>query len=170
MSTARLTSTGVIFPDSSILNSKYGIVPQSSTSIFYQASSPIGWVQNNSYNSYALRVVQSGGGGSGGSSSFTSVFSSYSVSNATASVPGSVDSTFIGVSETPSHGHGLSSSQRVTGGGALIFGPGFSLSNPNTTSAGSGGSHNHPFSASITYGYSFNIQIRYIDAILCSFS
>jgi hypothetical protein len=167
---ARLTSTGVLFADGSALNSKYGIVPINSSSVFYQAITPIGWVKNTSYNGHTLRAITSGGGGSGGSSSFTTVFAAYSQSGLIASLPASVQNYSLSNSDIPSHTHGLGQNTRVSGGGTVGTGPGYVATSPNTTNAGSGSGHSHPFSSSFPYGYSFNIQIRYIDVILCSFA
>ena len=71
---AILTAAGITFSDTTQLNSKYGIVPQSSVSVFYQSAAPTGWSQSTAHNDKALRVVSGAGGGSGGTSSFTTVF------------------------------------------------------------------------------------------------
>lgn len=167
----RLTSTGVLFPDSTTLNSRYGIVPSGTVSIFYQASNPLGWSKKTDHNSKILRVVQTGGGTSGGSSSFTSVFTSYNQTGLTASLSGSVEGHQLAISEIPGHTHGTSGSdqRRISGGGQVPSGPGYASNSPETGSVGGDNEHTHPFSASLTYGYSFNISIRYIDVILCSF-
>ena len=62
---ATLTANGVTFGDSTQLNSKYGIIPQSKSSVFYQASAPTGWAKSTAHNNKALRVVSGTGGGSG---------------------------------------------------------------------------------------------------------
>lgn len=166
----RLTSTGVRFNDGTELNSKYGIVPQNTTAVFYQATAPTGWTRNSSHNSKALRVVTSGGGGSGGSSSFPSVFTSYTVSNLTANLPASLEPFTITESEMPSHNHGMGAAgqqRRIGGGGEVASGGGYSAFAFNTGNTGSESEHGHPFTATCTYGYSFNISVRYIDVIIC---
>jgi len=74
MPSAKLTVSGISFGDSTVLNSKYGIVPQSSVSIFYQASAPTGWTKSTSNNDKTLRVVSGSGGTSGGTTAFSTIF------------------------------------------------------------------------------------------------
>ncbi len=61
-----LQTSGIQFgSDNTILNSKYGIIPQNSVAVFYQAAAPGGWVQVTTHNNKALRVVSGTGGGFG---------------------------------------------------------------------------------------------------------
>ena len=60
---AILTSTGIQFSDNTVLNSKYGIVPQSTTSVFFQTSAPTGWTKVTTHNDKTLRVVTGNNGG-----------------------------------------------------------------------------------------------------------
>lgn len=169
----RLTSTGVRFNDNTELNSKYGIVPKNSTAVFYQAAAPTGWTRNTSHNSKALRLVNSGGGGSGGASSFPSVFTSYNVTNRTANLSATLSAFTISESEMPNHNHGLGASgasRRLVGGGEIVSGFGLQPDNPRTGDAGSEQGHGHPITATCTYGYSFNISVKYIDVNICSFN
>jgi hypothetical protein len=179
MSTTRLTSTGLVFPDSTVLNSKYGIVPQNTVSLFYQISSPIGWTQITTQNNKALRVVNTGGGTTGGppdsstSGAFSSIFTSVSNTNLSASMPASVSSLQLPISQLPSHAHGTGGGglqARLDGSGQVPTGPGYLSTNPNTGNNGGNGSHTHPVSTSLTYGYSYNIAVRYLDIILCRFA
>ena len=56
-----LQTSGIQFGDNTILNSKYGIIPQNSQAVFYQASAPSGWSQVTTHNNKALRVVSGTG-------------------------------------------------------------------------------------------------------------
>ena len=69
-----LTSTGINFGDSTSLNSKYGIIPQNSVTLFYEVAAPTGWTKLITQNDKALRVVSGTGGGTGGTIAFTTAF------------------------------------------------------------------------------------------------
>lgn len=72
-----LNATGIVFgSDSTVLNSKYGIVPQGSRMVYFQASAPTGWAQvtTSTLNNAMMRVVSGTGGGTGGTTGFGSVF------------------------------------------------------------------------------------------------
>ena len=64
---AEIDGTGIVFSDSTRLDSYYDIFAQGTDAIFFQASAPSGWAKNTSHNNKALRVVTGSGGGSGGS-------------------------------------------------------------------------------------------------------
>lgn len=168
----RLTSTGVRFNDNTEMNSKYGIVPQNTVAVFYQVSAPTGWTRLSDHNSKALRLVTSGGGTSGGDSSFTSVFTSYNVSNLTANLGATLDSVALTLDQIGSHPHGAGAGglqKRIVSGSEVVGGGGYTNSQPDSGNNGSNQSHGHPFTATLTYGYSFNITVRYIDVIICRF-
>lgn len=116
---AFIRSTGIVFGNSTSLDSKYGIIPQNSVQVFYQASAPVGWSQvthhdpptnSQSINNKALRVVSGTGGGFGGLSSFTTVFPA-SVAGITTNVTisGAVGDTTLSLNELPVHVHGAGS-------------------------------------------------------------
>ncbi len=95
---AQLTSTSVIFGDSTTLSSKYGIVPQSSVMIFFQAAAPTGWTKLITQNDKALRVVSGSGGGSGGTTAFTTAFP-----NSLKTLSGSASITATNSGQTGNH-------------------------------------------------------------------
>ena len=66
-----------------------GDIPSGTSMLFAQGSAPTGWTKSTTHDNKALRVVDGTGGGSGGNISFTSVFSTQSIS---AGASGSTDS------------------------------------------------------------------------------
>lgn len=64
---AVLTSSGVTFSDSTTISSKYDVIPQTDTPLyFYQSSAPTGWSQVTSNDNRMMRVVSGTGAGTGG--------------------------------------------------------------------------------------------------------
>lgn len=170
---AKLTASGITFGDSTTLNSKYGIVPQSSVSIFFQASAPTGWTKSTTHNDKTLRVVSGTGGGSGGTSSFTSVFPNSLVPIAVPSVPmsGTVGNTTLNATQLASHGHSNTGFVGLTpGGGDVQSGAGWTRTFPATGDAGGGQAHAHPWSGTASFSTSVDLRVQYIDVIVCSFN
>lgn len=169
---AVLTSTGITFSDSTSLNSKYGIVPQNSVSIFFQASAPTGWTKSTTHNDKTLRVVSGDGGGSGGNSTFSSVFPT-SLRPVSASVPmtGSTGNTTLTVNQLPSHSHGNDGSVGLSpGGGDVGAAAGWTRNSPSTGSTGGGQGHNHPWSGTASFSTDIDLRVQYIDVIICTFT
>lgn len=169
---ARLTPTGVVFSDTTILNSKYGIVPQNSVSVFYQASAPTGWTKSTTHNDKALRVVNGTGGGSGGTSSFTTVFPNSLRPVAVPSVPmtGTVGNTTLTTPQLPSHTHPNGGFVGLTpGGGDVGAAAGWTRSAPATGGEGGGGAHSHPWSGTASFSANIDLRVQYIDVIVCTF-
>jgi hypothetical protein len=194
---AILTSNGITFGDSTQLNSKYGIIPQGKTSVFYQASAPTGWTKSVTHNNKALRVVSGTGGGSGGTIDFTTAFPiSRKSFDVTVTVTGTVGNTTLTTPQIPSHNHPGSSvnpqganhnhqydrailSTAPTSGSANFafyvaantFGQDGSHTHPfsinNSTQGGS--AHSHPWSGSGPASNSVDTRVKYLDVILCSF-
>ena len=175
MPSAKLTVSGVTFGDSTVLNSKYGIVPQSSSSIFYQASAPTGWTKSTSNNDKALRVVSGTGGAAGGTTAFSTIFPTSTTPVTVSSIPlsGSTGNVTLSEAQLPSHTHpnggftGLS-----PGGGDVSGGAGWTRSSPGTGLGpfGGGGSHTHPWSGTGNFSSTFDLRLQYIDVIVCSFN
>jgi len=178
---AILTSTGIAFPDGTSLTTKYDVIPQSTVGVFFQASAPTGWTQNTSYNDRALRVVSGTGGGFGGATVFSSIFPNTARSvtlNYSAIVPvnGSVGDHTLALSEIPDHTHdSLTGATASASSGSSTF----RLSGTNATggvvTTGSlGQAHNHPFSGEINFTTTgtgtINMNLQYIDVIICSFN
>jgi hypothetical protein len=197
---AVLTASGINFGNSTSLNSRYGIIPQNSVTLFYQSTTPTGWTKLTTQNNKALRVVSGTGGGAGGTSAFTTAFNSKTIS-VTVPVSGTVNATNLSVAQIPSHTHPAST---VAAGahthpyGRLTINPGGvqfrqeqpthprtarTSSNVETGAAGNhthpltvgatGGSpapHGHPWSGSGPFSSTMNFAVQYIDVIFCSFN
>jgi len=174
---AVLTTTGLQFSDSTTLDSKYGIFPQSSRVIFFQASAPTGWSQVAANNNRALRVVSGAAGGTGGNSAFTTIMAttrSFSA-NCPVTINGlSGGPTTLSANQIPAHSHPASTnstanSANTSNGGTARVDEGLT----NTGSIGNGGGHSHPLTANAANGpvsSSLNFAVQYIDVIYCSFS
>jgi hypothetical protein len=182
--TTRLTSTGIRFPDNSVLNSKYGIIPKNSFTFFHQASAPTFWERITTHNNKTLRVVSGTGGGSGGTQPFTTVFATKPYS-ASGSFSVSIGGHTLTTAQLPSHNH--------SGGGTTFnavpasFNPDGSFAGWNggdvgraggwnrsgggdSGATGGGGSHTHPAApGSYSVSGSIDLRITYIDVILCKF-
>lgn len=139
------------------------LIPSGSVTDFFQAAAPTGWTQITTYNDVALRVVSGTGGGTHTSGSGLSTFSAGTTgghSITQAELPN------IAFSVTdPGHTHGVKSTATagVGGAGHIIGGSLTDLTDLATTgisvhSGGSGTAHTH----------SMNININYVDMILCT--
>lgn len=184
---AVLTAAGITFSDSTSLTSRYGVIPQSSVAVFYQAAAPTGWTQSTAHNDKALRVVSGTGGGFGfggtagaGGISFTSAFpaSTRPISvpiSVTAPVTGTVGNTTLAVGQIPQHTH-----NSLTGSDASAAGGGSQFRTPGNTATGGvnlgpvGGAHNHPWAGNVTLtttgSTTIDLRVQYIDVIICSFN
>lgn len=172
---AVLTATGITFSDATVLNSKYGIVPQNSVSVFYQGTAPTGWTQVTTHNDKALRVVSGTGGGSGGTSSFTTVFPNAlrPVSQPGIPVSGTVGNTTLTTAQIPSHTHPNGGFVGLTpGGGDVSSGAGWTRATPATGPAPvpGGGAHNHPWTGTANFSTNIDLRVQYIDVIICNFT
>ena len=192
---AILTANGITFNDNTSLNSKYGIIPQSIVSVFFQAAAPTGWTKLTTQNDKALRVVSGTGGASGGTTAFTTAFpNSLRTASATVPVSGTVGGTTLTSLQIPSHNHPGSAvnAQGVNHGhtyqrGQQVDGfasgttdlPFYSLVNTgpdgahsHTASIGQStpgdGSHTHTWDGSGPGSVSTDVSVQYIDVILCS--
>jgi hypothetical protein len=188
---AVLTATGITFSDATSLSSRYGVLPQSTVAVFFQAAAPTGWTQSATHNDKALRVVSGTGGGFGsggtsgvGGNTFTSAFPAVAKPiSVPISVTSPVDSftlgnTTLASGQIPNHTH--SSLQGLSGGaGANPFSnAGTFRVAGNTATSGinelSGGAHGHPFSGSAsvitTASTTMDLRVQYVDAIICTLS
>jgi hypothetical protein len=129
--------------------------------LFQQTAAPTGWTKQITHDNKALRVV-SGSASSGGSVAFTTAFASQGVS-------GTVGSTTLSTSQIPSHSHNIDTITGTDGGGGNSGVAGYvgvaqtAGATFGTSSAGSGGSHNHSFS-----GTAINLAVSYVDLIIAS--
>ena len=170
---AEIDGTGIVFSDSTRLDSKYDIFAQGTSSIFFQSAAPTGWSKSNSNNNKALRVVTGTGGVSAGSNTFTDAFPSSKPVSGNFPISGTVGNHTLTSNQLPSHTHANGGSVTLSpGGGDVRSGGGWSRSTPstgnNTTNAAS---HNHGFSSgSASFSANINLAVQYIDVIVCSFS
>ena len=171
---AVLTSTGLQFSDSTTIDSKYGIFPQNSAAVFYQASAPTGWTTEPTvHNNKALRVVSGAAANSGGSNSFTACMASSRPFSA--NVPVSVSgtgggNTTLSINQIPSHNHPAFTGGNVSAAGG---GPARVQNSGNTGAQGNNGAHAHPLSVNAANGpisSSFDFAVQYINVIYCKFS
>lgn len=183
---AVLTSTGITFSDTTQLNSRRGIFPQSTVWVFYQTAAPVGWTKSTAQNDKALRVVSGTGGGSGGTNAFTTTMTSFAVAGQCTTTTASGD-TALTTAQIPDHTHVMNPlnyqlnavpalfnpAGQFTGwnGGDVARNGGWTRNNPATgnVDGGSGGNHNHPVSASGPVNQPVSIAVQYIDVIICSF-
>lgn len=177
-----LQTSGIQFGDNTILNSKYGIIPQGSVAVFYQASAPNGWSQVNTHTNKALRVVNAASGTSGsfgsggtdgpGGQPFSTIFpTNVRPISGTVTAVGTVQPTTLTVQQIPGHTHNAGSSVNVSPGSPGIGGRAVNTQAPATSPTGGGGAHTHPFSGGASpYSGTIDLRVQYIDVILCSFS
>lgn len=175
---AVLTNTGIIFGDSTVLNSKYGIFPQTTPVIFYQASAPTGWsTPATEYNDRALRIVSGTGAGAFGTNVFTTAFSSKPISaNVPVSITGLVaNATTIDVNTMATHAHPVNLGGNVgTGGPSPAFGTQTKVAPGSVTgNYGNSGGHAHPVSFTNANGPlngTIDFSVQYINVIYCTFT
>ena len=170
---AEIDGTGIVFSDSTRLDSKYDIFSQGTDAIFFQSSAPSGWTKNTSHNNKALRVVSGTGGGSGGSNSFTSAFPSSKPISGNFPISGTVGNHTLTSNQLPSHTHANGGAVTLSpGGGDVKSGGGWSRSTPGTGNNSTNASaHSHPFSSgSASFSANINLAVQYIDVIVCSFN
>jgi hypothetical protein len=175
---AVLTSSGITFSDGTSLNSRYGIVPQSTVALFFQASAPTGWTISSVNNDAALRVVNGTGGGTGGTINFSSAFpASLKTVSGSAAVTGTVGNTTLDVNTIPNHSHGSAPGNAfptfsiTPGGGGPFMGvaPGnIEVFGNVTSSTGNSGAHTHPWSGPASLSTTVDLRCQYIDTIFCS--
>lgn len=174
---AILTNTGIIFGDSTQINSKYGIFPRFTPVLFYQAAAPTGWTTPaTEYNDRALRIVNGSGANSGGVNAFTNTFSNKSISiNSSVSITGlQVVGSTIDVNTMAQHAHYVNLGGNSNSASASPFGSSVKVSPGNTTgNNGGSGSHTHPISyssANTSLSGSIDFSVQYINVIYCIFA
>jgi hypothetical protein len=116
---AVLRATGITFSDTSQLNSKFGIIPKTSTMSFFQAAAPVGWAKTTTHNNKAFRVVSGVGSATGGITSFTTAFPGSVITvGGVVSAAATVGGHTLTIAQIPSHAHAAGSSS-----GAFQAGP-----------------------------------------------
>ena len=175
---AEIDGTGIVFSDSTRLDSYYDIFAQGTDAIFFQASAPSGWAKNTSHNNKALRVVSGTGGGFGsggtagpGGQPFSTIFpTSVRPISGTVTAAGSVGDTTLTTQQIPGHTHNAGSQVTVSPGSPGIGGRAVNTNAPATSPTGGGQAHTHPFTgASSPFSGTMDLRVQYIDVILCRF-
>lgn len=132
-------------------------IPAGTVMLFWQANAPTGWTKITSQNDKAFRVVSGTGGGTGGSVAFETAFASQTPS-------GTTDAIALTIAQMPAHTHAHGASDGVAGlQGGNQGKVGHSGGGTLTGSTGGGATHSHAFT-----GNSINLDVSYIDIILCS--
>jgi len=158
------------------------IIPSGSLMLFQQTSAPTGWTKATTHNNKALRVV-TGSASSGGSNTFSAAFNSaQTVSGTTGSTAVSITGSTAGHSitqaELPSvdlipaeksktEDKGTLNRGSSSGGGASYEFINIPLGGSNSAHSHgvgtlAGGAHTHTFSDT------FNLDVQYVDLIICS--
>lgn len=110
---AILQLDGLEFGNGTELDSYYGIVPENTVMVFYQAAAPTGWTQDNSQSDKFLRVVDNNvntGGSAGGTNPVSGTFTSTGASGPiAATLSGSVGDTTLTEAQIPAHTHNTGS-------------------------------------------------------------
>jgi hypothetical protein len=184
---AKLTVNGITFSDTTQLNSKRDIFPQSTAWIFYQASAPTGWTKSTSHDNKALRVVSGSGGVSGGTNSFTSMMtSSYFNYSGSISITTPTGNTGLLATQIPAHTHTMPTGNYSFNAVPAIYNPDGSFNSwnggdvtraaawtrnsPATGSTGSSTGHSHPVSTTAPISVPISLAVQYMDVIVCTFN
>lgn len=178
---AILTANGIEFAVGNVLNSKYGIIPQTdSPMLFIQSTAPVGWTRL-SINDRCLRVVTASGTGTGGTVGGTNAFSNTFIAQTySATVPVtitnlSVNNTTIDVNTMVQHSHPLNAGGTSNRNGPNPNQGSSSGTGPSATTGNFGGglAHNHPVSYTSASGPGscpVDMRIQYVDCNICSFN
>lgn len=178
------STTGTVALTSQIESS----FPAGTSMLFQQTAAPTGWTKQTTHNDKSLRIV-TGSVGTGGSVAFStalatpSVTGSLAAGNLAGSLSGDIGSTSLSTGQMPSHTHRSSKPQASVSNPQQYGNPsrkaGQVTQNTNslaTSSAGSGGSHNHttgnlavsmsgtPTISSATA----TINVQYVDFIIAN--
>lgn len=171
---AILTSSGVTFGDSTTINSKYKVIPQTNTPLYFcQSAAPTGWSQVASNGNKMMRVVNGTGAGTGGSNAFTNTFTNRTF-NASFNVPfsASVNNHTISTPQLPSHSHPTAAGNTNAATPSPFSGSRTCRTSGNSNSGGRGNSgahsHNASVSASANWSGNVNMTVKYVNVIYCT--
>lgn len=149
------------------------------TMVFAQATAPVGWAKQTTYDDYALRVVNGSGGSSGGTTQFSTTLNT--TKNAfspslSGPWPMTTDVTTISISQMQSHSHPTSLAAASSFGANPVaptygyYAFPFTLYPSVTTSTGTGGGHAHTATlTTINYTNNFSVNVKYVDVILAKY-
>ena len=177
---AVLTNSGIQFSDNTSLNSKYGIIPQSTYMMFRQSSAPTGWTKrtDSAFNNSGCRIV-TGNVTTGGNQAFTSSFSQRAIqSGVSVSVNGgNVQNHTLSTPQIAAHNHDYqrpNASRGYHGATPNSSVPAIYTTNGQQTGQrGGSGQHSHGrngFSSSGNLATSMDLRVKYTDVIICSFN
>lgn len=177
---AVLTNSGIQFSDNTTLNSKYGIIPQSTMMLFRSSSAPTGWSKrtDGAFNNAACRIV-TGNVSTGGNQAFTSSFAQRGISSGVSvSVNGgNVSNHTLSTPQIPAHSHPYQRPNASRGYHAATPNSSspaiYTTNGQNTGNSGGNGQHSHGrngFSSSGNFSTSLDIRVKYADCIFATFN
>ena len=180
---AKVGTTGTTYIGSGAELTGIDIIPAGSLMLFQQSSAPTGWTKATAHDNKALRVV-TGSASSGGSNTFATAFNndqtvSGTTSSTSVTITGSTAAHTLSIAEMPAHTHteggtqefGTTSSTSTGVRNTGNFSPGNQF---ETQSTGGGGSHSHGAGTlaggahTHTFSDTFNLDVQYVDVIICS--
>jgi len=191
----KVGTTGTTYIGSGAELTGIDIIPSGSLMLFQQTTAPTGWTKQTTHDNKALRVV-TGSASSGGSNTFAASFNSaQTVSGTTGStsvtITGSTGSHTLTIAEMPAHGHriydttirdsSLSTENYSSHEAVSIIKANRSYitnseadGNPFIESKGGGSGHTHSAGTlagdahTHTFSDTFNLDVQYVDLIICS--
>jgi len=185
MANFSISATTLTFPDGTTQTTAAQSIPSATKTIFLQAAAPTGWTQCVTNTDFAIRIVNTTGGGTGGTVNFTTAFASQAVSGTNSG--GAVAATTLSTCQIPSHSHSIygSNSNGTTSRGANAanstsiagypcnIGLGYVSTAPSNgvayiQSTGGGASHTHAFTQPTFSGTAINLAVKYINAIVAT--
>lgn len=162
-------------PVTNLTNWKPPVIPHGTKMLFMQASAPVGWTLDATHNNKALRIVNTSGGTSGGTSSFTSVLNAaVTTTNAGAFSPViTVNDHVLTLDEIPPHDHktgsvGFATTGAVGGGYIPTAAAGLGVVSPANEGGGLGHDHTATSTSTPDHNHDFNLDIQYVDSIICT--
>lgn len=174
---AILTAAGITFGGGDSLNSRYGIIPQSTPMLFLRGTAPTFWTTVTTQNNKALRVVSGAGGNAGGVNSFTGTLTNQTfIGNVPVSISGlGAGGVTLSVNTVPLHAHPANSGGAGSGGSASpsLGSVGGAAPGSTTGNYGNTGAHGHSITftgASGVGAFTMDFRVLYVDCIICTFN
>ena len=160
-------------PVTDLTNWKPPVIPHGSKMLFVQATAPVGWTIDATQNNKALRVVSAAGGATGGTIDFSAAFSSTKLTEDDThnhAVTVNLHTLTSAQSGLVEHNHvtniNTTAGTAASGSGG-VYAAGATTQNVPAQDAAEG--HNHTASsADDTHNHTVNLDVKYIDAIICT--
>ena len=160
------------------------IIPAGSLMLFQQTSAPTGWTKATAHDNKALRVV-TGSASSGGSNTFAAAFNnnqtvSGTTSSTSVTITGSTAAHTLTIDQMPSHDHREGSNSEFGTTSSTFTGATRNTGNAEdgrnfqTETTGGGQAHSHNVGTlaggahTHTFSDTFNLDVQYVDVIICS--